>query len=116
MAINSRSYSTMKVGNGTTVKIEYRDFASSTSEIAKEYALLGYPDKYVIFTEHQVRTDITETKLKKNSLDKGIFISTSGFPLGCKPHLLSHRLNGRTSCQDAAAKLFQTCFFLVLLV
>ena len=75
MAIDGRSYSTMKVGNGTTVKIEYRDFASSTAEIAKEYALLGYPDKYVIFTEHQATTDITETRLKNKSLDKGIFMS-----------------------------------------
>jgi BirA family biotin operon repressor/biotin-[acetyl-CoA-carboxylase] ligase len=75
MAIDGRSYSTMKVGNGTTVKIEYRDFASSTTEIAKEYALLGYPDKYVIFTEYQATTDITETRLKNKSLDKGIFMS-----------------------------------------
>ncbi len=75
MAIDGRSYSTLKVGNGTTVKIEYRDYASSTADIAKEYALLGYPDRYVVFTEHQSTSSITKTKLTPGSLDKGIFIS-----------------------------------------
>lgn len=75
MAIDGRSYSTMKVGNGTTVRIEYRDFATSTSELAKEYAIHGYPDRYVIFTEHQSTSDIIGTKLRSNELEKGIFLS-----------------------------------------
>lgn len=75
MAIDGRSYSTLKVGNGTTVKIEYRDYAKSTSDIAKEYALLGYPDRYVIFTEHQSSSDITQTKLTSGNLDNGVFAS-----------------------------------------
>ena len=75
MAIDGRSYSTIKVGNGTTVKIEYRDFAPSTAALAKEYALQGYPDRYAVFTEHQATTDITGTKLRKGALEKGIFIS-----------------------------------------
>ena len=75
MAIDGRSYSTVKVGNGTTVKIEYRDFASSTAALAKEYAIQGYPDKYAIFTEHQSTSDITSTKLREGSLEHGIFIS-----------------------------------------
>ena len=75
MAINGRSYTTVKVGNGTTVKIEYRDFASSTATLAKEYALQGYPDRYAVFTEHQSTSDITGTKLREGELDHGIFIS-----------------------------------------
>ena len=75
MAIDGRSYSTVKVGNGTTVKIEYRDFASSTASLAKEYAIQGYPDKYAIFTEHQATSDITGTKLREGTLEHGIFIS-----------------------------------------
>lgn len=75
MAIDGRSYSTVKVGNGTTVKIEYRDFASSTAALAKEYAVQGYPDKYAIFTEHQATTEITGTKLPEGELERGIFIS-----------------------------------------
>ena len=75
MAIDGRSYSTVKVGNGTNVKIEYRDFAESTASIVKEYAQQGYPDKYVIFTEHQATSVLTGTKLKEGTLDKGIFMS-----------------------------------------
>lgn len=75
MAIDGRSYSTVKVGNGTTIRIEYRDFASSTAALAKEYAINGYPDKYAVFTEHQSTSDITGTKLRDGELDHGIFIS-----------------------------------------
>ncbi len=75
MAIDGRSYSTVKVGNGTTVKIEYRDFASSTAELAKEYAIQGYPDRYAILTEHQATGEITGTKLRDGELEKGIFLS-----------------------------------------
>ena len=75
MAIDGRSYSTIKVGNGTTVKIEHRDFASSTAALAKEYAMQGYPDRYAIFTEHQATSEITGTKLREGELEHGIFIS-----------------------------------------
>ena len=75
MAIDGRSYSTVKVGNGTTVRIEYRDFASSTAALAKEYAIQGYPDRYAIFTEHQATAEITGTKLREGELEHGIFIS-----------------------------------------
>ncbi len=75
MAIDGRSYSTVKVGNGTTVKIEYRDFASSTADLAKEYAIQGYPDRYAIFTEYQATAEITGTKLREGELEHGIFIS-----------------------------------------
>ena len=75
MAIDGRSYTTVKVGNETTVKIEYRDFASSTAALAKEYALQGYPDRYAIFTEHQSTSEITGTNLREGELDNGIFIS-----------------------------------------
>lgn len=75
MAIDGRSYSTIKVGNGTTVRIEYRDFATSTAALAKEYAIHGYPDRYVIFTEHQATSDIIGTKLRSSELEKGIFLS-----------------------------------------
>jgi BirA family biotin operon repressor/biotin-[acetyl-CoA-carboxylase] ligase len=75
MAIDGRSYTTVKVSNGTTVKIEYRDFATSTAALAKEYAIQGYPDRYAVFTEHQSTSDITGTQLREGDLEKGIFLS-----------------------------------------
>ena len=75
MAIDGRSYSTFKVRGGTTLKIEYRDYAPSVAALAKEYAMHGYPERYAIFTEHQSDTSITGTKLREGALEEGIFIS-----------------------------------------
>lgn len=75
MALDGRSYSTIKVGNGTTVKIEYRDSLPSTAALAKEYAERGYPDRYAIFTENQSSGQITGTKVRDGKFEKGVFIS-----------------------------------------
>jgi BirA family biotin operon repressor/biotin-[acetyl-CoA-carboxylase] ligase len=75
MAIDGRSYSTFKVRGGTTLKIEYRDYAPSVTALAKEYAMHGYPERYAVFTEHQSDTSITGTKLREGALEEGIFIS-----------------------------------------
>ncbi len=75
MTTDGRNYSTIKVSGGTTVKIEHRDFIPSVTVLAKEYAIHGYPDRYAVFTEYQANTAITKTKLKKNELEHGIFIS-----------------------------------------
>lgn len=75
MALDGRSYSTIKVGNGTTVKIEYRDSLPSTSVLAKEYAERGYPDRYAIFTEKQSLGAITGTKIRAGKFETGVFIS-----------------------------------------
>ncbi len=75
MALDGRSYSTIKVGNGTTVKIEYRDSLPSTSALAKECAENGYPDRYAIFTEKQSSGHITETKIRDGKFEHGVFIS-----------------------------------------
>lgn len=75
MALDGRSYSTIKVGNGTTVKIEYRESLSSTSALAKECAENGYPDRYAIFTEKQSSGQITGTKVREGRYEHGVFIS-----------------------------------------
>lgn len=75
MALDGRSYSTIKVGNGTTVKIEYRDSLPSTSALAKECAEGGYPDRYAIFTEKQSSGQITGSKIREGKYEHGVFIS-----------------------------------------
>lgn len=75
MALDGKSYSTIKVGNGTAVKIEYRDAIPSTALLAKEYAMQGYPDRYAIFTERQSDGRLTGTRTREGRFEKGIFLS-----------------------------------------
>ncbi len=75
MALDGRSYSTIKVSNGITVKIEQRDSLTSTSALAKEYASHGYPDRYAVLTELQSDTTITKSKIRGGTFERGVFIS-----------------------------------------
>ncbi len=75
MAIDGKSYSTIKVGNGTSVKIEYRDALPSTALLAKEYAAQGYPDRYAIFTERQSDGRLIGTRTREGRFENGIFLS-----------------------------------------
>ena len=53
MALVGRSFSTIKVGNGTTVNIEYRDSLPSTSALAKECGELGKQIGMSIYLQHE---------------------------------------------------------------
>ncbi len=65
----------MRASDGSSVKIEYHKMLSSTSALAKEYALAGYPDRYVIFTDAQSTSAITGTRLSEGEFERGVFIS-----------------------------------------
>lgn len=64
-----------KVSDGSTVKLEYSDALHSTLELARKYAKAGYPDKYVIFTEKQAKSSITDGKKTSFDYENGIFLS-----------------------------------------
>jgi len=61
--------------NGNIVQIETYDFIPSTHARAKECAKLGYPDRYVIFSEKQLKTALTSNKASDTEIEKGMFIS-----------------------------------------
>lgn len=65
----------IRASDGSTVKIEYHKTLSSTAALAREYALAGYPDRYVIFTDAQSTSQITGTRLSEGEFERGIFIS-----------------------------------------
>ena len=67
--------STVRVADGTKATIEYHEKVKSTVELAKEYARLGYSDRYVIVSAAQAGSKITGTKLKDGEFERGIFIS-----------------------------------------
>ena len=46
--------STMRAADGSIVKFECHDALHSTSKLARAYARIGYPDRYVIFAERLI--------------------------------------------------------------
>ena len=92
MANQDKKTVSFRISDGSAVKLEYHDSLSSTTELAREYAKAGYPDKFVVFTEKQTETPITHTKLGSGAAENGIFISVilrpSVFP--SQAALLSH--------------------------
>lgn len=64
-----------RASDGNVVKIEYFKDLPSTTELAREYALAGKPDRYVVFAERQATSSIIGTRLSDGSYEKGIFIS-----------------------------------------
>lgn len=64
-----------RMSDGSTVKIEHRPYLDSTTSLARDYAKAGYPDRYVVFTELQSTSAITETKLSDAEFERGVFVS-----------------------------------------
>lgn len=63
--LNEYDVISFRVSDGNTVKLEYRSSLPSTTNLARSYAIAGYPDRYVVFTE----------KLTGESNAKGLFLS-----------------------------------------
>ena len=72
---NDRNVVTMRVSDGSNVKIEYHEAVASTSLLAKKYAQAGYSDRYVVFAEKQASSSITGTRLSDGEFESGVFIS-----------------------------------------
>lgn len=66
---------TYRTTDGNAIKIEYYKELPSTIELAKEYALQGKPDRYVVFAERQASSPIIGTKLADGEFENGIFMS-----------------------------------------
>ena len=72
---NDGFVTTFRVSDGNTVKLEHRDSLSSTAEVAREYARLGYPDRYAIVTEKKTTASFLGTKPADKNVENGLFIS-----------------------------------------
>ena len=65
----------IRMSDGNIVRIETHESLSSTTELAKKYAKDGYGDRYVVFTERQYTSKITQTKLNEGESEYGVFMS-----------------------------------------
>lgn len=64
---------TVRMSDGSVVKLECHDSLPSTAHLAREYARMGYPDRYVVFSEKQTRQD--SDGRSRGSVERGIFMS-----------------------------------------
>ena len=74
MPDTSRAVNT-RLADGTSVKIEYHGELSSVTELAREYAKAGYPDKYIVVTEKHGAAQLTAGKVKEGEYEKGVYIA-----------------------------------------
>lgn len=64
-----------RASDGNTVKLEYRQSLPSTVALAKEYAKIGYPDRYAVFAERQTELSALGTTLTDGESERGVFLS-----------------------------------------
>ncbi len=64
-----------RASDGNVIEIEYFKKLHSTTELAREYARAGKPDRFVVFSEQQTSSPIIGTKLSEGSSEHGVFIS-----------------------------------------
>ena len=65
----------IRSNDGSIVKLEAHSFLPSVVERAREYAKQGYPDRYVVFAEHQHATTATGNKADSEEIEEGLYMS-----------------------------------------
>ena len=63
----------MRASDGSVVKLECHDALPSTSRLARQYARIGYPDRYVVFAEGRKKLD--DDGRFHGDVERGIYIS-----------------------------------------
>ena len=71
----SRSMTIFRASDGNNVRFEHHDALYNTADLARRYAKAGYPDRYVVFTEKQVTSSLTGSRLSEGEFEHGVFIS-----------------------------------------
>ena len=66
----SENVISVRAQDGSIIKFECHDALRSTATLAREYAMRGYPDRYVVFAERLIRDDSD-----KGGSDRGLFMS-----------------------------------------
>lgn len=64
---------TMRASDGSVVKLECHDALPSTARLAREYAKLGYPDRYVVFAERKKKLNADDKT--RSDVENGIYMS-----------------------------------------
>ncbi len=76
--LNECDVISFRASDGNTVKLEYRSSLPSTSDLARSYANVGYPDRYAIFTEQITGENSAKGMFLSCILRPSIFPSQAG--------------------------------------
>jgi BirA family biotin operon repressor/biotin-[acetyl-CoA-carboxylase] ligase len=71
--MNNNYVSSIRASDGSIIRFECHDALHSTSKLAKAYAKIGYPDRYVVFAERLI--DVNADGEAKDISQKGIYMS-----------------------------------------
>lgn len=66
---------TIRGSDGNIITFEVHPALSSTAKKAREYARNGYPDRYVVFTENQLKSKLTGGRDNDFETESGLFMS-----------------------------------------
>ena len=69
----SHYITTMRASDSSIVRLECHNALPSTAELARQYAKIGYPDRYVVFSEGRKKLD--DDGRFHGDIEKGVFIS-----------------------------------------
>lgn len=64
---------TMRASDGSVVKLECHNALPSTARLARQYAKIGYPDRYAVFAEGRKKLD--DDGKFHGDIERGVFIS-----------------------------------------
>ena len=70
MSINKMS---MRASDGSVIELECHDALPSTASLAREYAKLGYPDRYVVFAAGRKKLD--QEGRFRGEIERGVYMS-----------------------------------------
>ena len=73
--MDEKNIFTIRGSDGNIITFEEHTALSSTAKTAREYAKNNYPDRYVVFTENQLKSKLTGNKGDDIETEKGLFMS-----------------------------------------
>ncbi|MBQ8289264.1 MAG: hypothetical protein IJY01_00120 [Clostridia bacterium] len=65
----------LRAEDGSIIRLEYHETCPSVAELARRYAIAGYPDRYVVVSERQTKVDACGRPLKADKEEVGVYIS-----------------------------------------
>ena len=72
--MENKNVITLRESDGSIVNMEIHESLESTASLARDYALKGYPDRYIVFAENLLREQSQTSKKGPESL-RGVFFS-----------------------------------------
>ena len=70
-----KELTSFRASDGNNIRLECWNTVPSTADLAREYAMAGKPDRYVVFSEGQTKSPIIGTRLSDGAVERGVFIS-----------------------------------------